>query len=60
MICQKKLCQELSRVVKAVVVFGTIPIKLTGEQAGIGLQRENFGISDIQKVETLILVILGV
>ena len=34
-------------------------LKLTGKQAGIGLQRENIRFSDIQKVETLILVILG-
>ena len=33
-------------------------LKPTGEQAGIGLLRENIRIPHIQKVETLILVIL--
>ena len=34
-------------------------LKLTGEQAGIGLRRESDDFPDIQKVETLILVILA-
>ena len=34
-------------------------LKLTGKQAGIGLQQENIRFPDIQKVETLILVILA-
>ena len=33
-------------------------LKLTSEQAGIGLGRENIRIPDIRKVETLISVIL--
>ena len=33
-------------------------LKLTSEQAGIGLRRESVDFLDIQKVETLILVIL--
>ena len=33
-------------------------LKLTGREGCVGLRRENFGIPDIQKVETSILVIL--
>ena len=36
-----------------------IGLKLTSEKAGIGLRRESVDFPDIQKVETLILVILS-
>ena len=42
-----------------VVWEAVICLKLKSEKAGIGLRQENIGFPDIRKVETLILVILG-
>ena len=35
------------------------PLRLTSEQAGIGLRLESVDFPDLRKVETLIFVILG-